>query len=158
MTEEVEILVNEDDGKKTTGTKRIELLQMAKGEYVVFVDDDDIVSSDYVESILKAIDSSPDAVGISGFFIRNTRVSRAEYSIHNEWNTTPNLETRPINHLCPVKREIAIQAGFPDIFRGEDRAYAERLKPLLKTEVRIDKEIYNYIIRPYTLDKYLRNH
>ena len=61
---------------------------------------------------------------------------------------------RPVNHLCPVRREIAMQARsisgkpFPEsgqiAWRGEDVAYAYALRPLLKTEWHIDRVLYNY--------------
>ena len=40
----VEMLAVCDSGEKTIGAKRNELLEAAKGDYVVFVDDDDMVS------------------------------------------------------------------------------------------------------------------
>jgi hypothetical protein len=50
-------------------------------------------------------------------------------------------------HLNPVKRELAIKVGFPDTSSGEDRKYGEDLRPLIKTEYRILKEIYFYNYR-----------
>lgn len=41
----VEIVTLYDDGKKSIGTKRNELIQMAKGDYVCFIDDDDDIGS-----------------------------------------------------------------------------------------------------------------
>jgi len=48
------------------------------------------------------------------------------------------------NHLMPVKRELAIKAGYPDKSFGEDAEYAQRLKPLLHTQRRIYKTLYYY--------------
>ena len=53
--DKVELLVLIDNKKRTLGAKRNEMIGLAKGEYVVFIDDDDLVSEDYVESILEAI-------------------------------------------------------------------------------------------------------
>jgi len=39
----------------TIGAKRNQLLHRAKGDYVAFVDDDDLVSSDYVNKVLSAV-------------------------------------------------------------------------------------------------------
>ena len=64
LTPEVEVLTEIDRGEKTIGEKRNILLERATGDYISFVDDDDIVAYDYVDSILRAIETSPDVVGI----------------------------------------------------------------------------------------------
>lgn len=40
-------------------------LKVAKGQYIVFIDSDDLVSDDYVAQVFKAIESEPDTVYIS---------------------------------------------------------------------------------------------
>ena len=40
-------------------------LKKAKGEYIAFIDSDDMVSEDYIEQILKAIETDPDTVYLS---------------------------------------------------------------------------------------------
>lgn len=40
-------------------------LQEAKGEYIAFIDSDDLVSDDYIDQIMKAIKSKPDTVYLS---------------------------------------------------------------------------------------------
>ena len=54
VTDEVEILTHSDDGRIPTGRKRNDLIKQAQGQYVVFIDDDDIVADTYVSDILKA--------------------------------------------------------------------------------------------------------
>ena len=44
--DEVEVVINRDNGEKSIGEKRNELLKEATGEYVCFVDDDDMVDDD----------------------------------------------------------------------------------------------------------------
>ncbi len=51
------------------------------------------------------------------------------------------------NHLNPVKREHALAIRFLEISIGEDRDYAKRLRPLLKTEEFMDARLYNYLLR-----------
>src|SRR5215467_9960671 len=64
----VEILVFEDGGQHSIGKKRNALLQRAAGRFVVFVDDDDDVSDDYVRLIAGALSKRPDVdcIGIKG--------------------------------------------------------------------------------------------
>ena len=40
-------------------------LDLAKGEYVTFIDSDDMVSDDYINKIFKAIESKPDIIFLS---------------------------------------------------------------------------------------------
>ena len=63
LTEDVEVIEQKDNKEISIGKKRQELLEKATGEYVVFIDDDDMISEDYVKSIIKALESEPDCVG-----------------------------------------------------------------------------------------------
>jgi hypothetical protein len=73
---------------------------------------------------------------------------RHNFKISNtfdSWFELNGVYYRTINHLCPVKRELALQVKFPrGINNGEDADYSNRLRPLLKTEVYINKDMYHY--------------
>lgn len=145
---DAQILTAFDRGETPTGTKRNHLLATATGDYIVFVDSDDKVSPLYVQSILAAIQHGPDCVGFKGYIYQKGR--RSEWIISN---ALPYVDAqiagktvylRHTNHIAPVRRELAIQAGFPDIYHGEDYEYSLRLKPLLKSEVFISDHLYHY--------------
>ena len=53
LTPEIEI-ITDSSMTYNIGTKRNKLLSLASGKYIVFLDDDDLIASDYVEKILKA--------------------------------------------------------------------------------------------------------
>lgn len=145
-----EIIDFADSGATATGTKRNKLLDLATGEYVVFVDDDDDINPQYLRLIFEALEDMPDVVGIKGvYFIDGTYQGIFEHSIeHKQWSTyAGNRYLRCPNHLNPVRTSLARQARFPDITMGEDHDYSTRLLPLLKTEKMIDKPIYNYLAR-----------
>lgn len=144
---EVEMIANIDSGQKSIGQKRNELLCAAKGEYIVFVDDDDWVSDDYVARILTAISQhSPDCCGIVGTInIRNAIKTKFVHSIkYDQWYNESGIYYRCPNHLNPVKKQLALTVGFQNLSKGEDYDYSLRLKPFLKTEVFIKKPIYYY--------------
>lgn len=146
--QDVEILTNIDSGEKSIGQKRNELLQAAKGNYVVFVDDDDLVSNNYVKSILTAISyNSPDCCGIEGeIFLNKNFKKKFMHSLrYKEWYEDENGFYRPPNHINPIKREIALDIGFENISHGEDKIFSEKILPFLKTEVYIKCPIYLYI-------------
>lgn len=128
------------------GTKRNKLLSRASGEYIVMVDDDDAVSHYYIDKILNAIESKPDCIGISGEITTNGRDCR-QWHISKEygsWYEKAGIYYRTPNHISPVRRELALQAGFPEIPFGEDHIYSMRLLPLLKTEIIIPGNLYYY--------------
>lgn len=150
-TDEVEIVALADSGELTIGAKRNLLLERAKGEYLAYVDDDDEVSSDYIETLLKAIESKPDCVSLRGVITwKGQNPELFEHSIKYEaYNTTDNpikYERFP-NHLNCIKSSIAKQFKFPETSFGEDTDFAVQLKDsgLLKKEIFVDKVLYHYL-------------
>lgn len=142
---DVEILTDEEMGYNI-GTKRNLLLMRAQGEYIVFIDDDDQVSEDYVSKILAATSKKPDCMGISGKITFNGE-NEKQWHISKEygrWYEENGVYYRTPNHISPVRRELAMQAGFPEIANGEDYEYSMRLLPLLKSETIVSGNIYHY--------------
>ena len=128
------------------GTKRNKALKIMRGDYIVMVDDDDWVTSDYISKVLTAIESTPDCVGISGTMTTNGQ-NEQQWHISKDylrWHEAGGVYYRTPNHISPVRRELALQAGFPEIAHGEDYEYSMRLLPLLKTETKIEGNIYHY--------------
>jgi len=153
----VEVLVDQDNGEVAIGAKRNRLLEKAQGKFIAFVDDDDLVSGDYVYQILKLINEHPqmDVVGIS--LIMTTNDTDPEKSFHSiayrTWWDCPDSETgrkkyfRNPNHLNPVRRDLALRVKFPEKSHAEDRDYSARLLPLLHCEFCIKEPIYFYLNR-----------
>lgn len=151
---EVEVLVEVDSGEMTIGEKRNLLLDRSRGEYVCFIDDDDCVPADYVSAILKALTTRPDCVGFMVAFSQNgIDRGHAIHSLRFDRYGQRRLQGRKMeyertpNHLNPVRRELAMQVRFPDASWREDTDYAERLRPMLKSEVFIDRVLYHYLYR-----------
>ena len=147
----VEVLYLEDNKEMSIGTKRQKLLEMATGDWIVFFDSDDEPSSSYVSKILSAIENDCDCIGIRGFMTTNgtnrkSWVHRLGLEIKGDGITKVGEYdyTRPIIHFNPVKRELALKAGFKDLRYGEDMDYAKRLNPLLKKEYFIDSDLFHY--------------
>jgi glycosyltransferase involved in cell wall biosynthesis len=139
-----------DDMGGTIGEKRNRLLSDANGEYVAFIDDDDTVASDYVDTLLMALSTSPDCVSLRGVITWDgANPELFEHSIkYSAYATTTNpikYERYP-NHLNCIKASIAKQFKFPEINHGEDTDWATQIKEsgLLKKEVYIDKILYHY--------------
>lgn len=141
----VEIL-NDISMHYNIGAKRNSLLQLAKGEYIVFIDDDDHISPNYISLILEACKSGADCIGINGKITTNGYNER-QWFISKEyetWHEANGIYYRTPNHISPVRRELALQVGFPEVSFAEDAEYSQRLLPLLKSEVLISEPIYHY--------------
>jgi glycosyltransferase involved in cell wall biosynthesis len=152
ITDAVEVLTELDDGTRSIGEKRNALLDRASGEYICFVDDDDIVSSDYVDRILKATASRPDCVGMHLLHFVDGKLNGFTYhSIrYRGWHQAVDESTgymrfyRCPNHLNPVRRKHALKSRFPEVSYGEDRIYSFNLRKHLVTEEYILEPIYYY--------------
>lgn len=147
---QVEYLVDSTPrGIITTGCKRNELLRQAKGEYIAYVDDDDIVSVDYVGRILLAAKDQNDCIGMVGVL---RRIGKPDWTFRHSitvdrWckDKEKKIYFRTPNHLNPVKRRIADLIKFKNLTVGEDRDYSDRLRPFLKTETFLEGPIYFYL-------------
>lgn len=160
-TDDVEIIVMHDDPNRSmrmsVGEKRMWLLGSAPSEYVAFVDDDDTVSDNYVELILKALEQKPDVCAIRGI-VESVNGIKRNFVLSKQYDKIFSLKSddyqdntyyRYVSHLNPIRKEIAMQAGFPYQNRFEDNWYSLKLKPLLANsrEVLIPETIYHYYFR-----------
>jgi len=150
---EIEILSNSRMGI-STGKKRNELIKESKGEFIVFIDDDDEVYDWYVKEIYDCLKKNPkiDCVGINGIISFNGQ-NEKQWFISKEyghWYESRDFYYRTPNHISPVRRVIAMEIGFPDVHHGEDFSYSMGILPFLKYEEKIEKPLYHYkFIQPY---------
>lgn len=143
---DVEILYLGDNKKRTVGQKRNDLLALAQGKYVVFVDDDDDITDDYVAEILNGTNSDADVINFHVMCsVNGGEYRRVDYdaSFTRNSNKPTHYERQP-NHIMCIKKELAIKAGFPKKNVGEDDEFAKRLSRLLKTQAFIEKTLYYY--------------
>lgn len=130
------------------GQKRNRMIEKAKGLFLVFIDDDDDISENYVELIVNSIKLNPnvDAVGMRGKISFNGGGEK-KWIISREckkWYEENNVYYRTQNHISPVRSQIARKVGFSEKAHGEDFDYSMALIPHIKSEVFIDEELYHY--------------
>jgi len=148
----VEILYLLDNKMRSVGGKRQALLDIARGDYVAFCDDDDAVEHDYIREILGAINlSRPDVVtfdqlaDIGGYIgIVHCRLGQAEEC----FAPSPHVTPRDAWHFHAWRRSLAQCCKFPDLMDGEDYAWAKQARTLAKSEVHLDKVLHRYTFRP----------
>lgn len=147
----VEVLSVSDNGEMRIGEKRNCLLNLIRGEYFCFFDDDDEPSKDYIKKILEAIKTNPDCCSLYGVYtVNGENPELFEHSLrYKEWKTNvtecPKYE-RPPNHLNVIKTEIGINYKFIPVNHGEDCDWSMRIAKdeVLKTESVIEGVIYHY--------------
>ncbi len=139
-------------------------------EYVSFVDDDDMISEDYVYEIMKAINSGrPDHIGFWLDYWKDGQFrSRVEHSFrHSAWGHSwggrpyggENRELklwRDFTHIDPMKTSWARKGRFVRAgkMQAEDRKWCRQLRDrgfsraAGATEVFIDRSLYTYLWVP----------
>jgi glycosyltransferase involved in cell wall biosynthesis len=119
----------------STGAKRNKLLSIADGAYVMFIDDDDMVSPDYIETLYPVL--KPYAYDLVTFDVHYTDTEGEDYICKYDDGA------RNPAHIHAWKREL-IQAPFPDVKAGEDMSWVKKNLPYVTTRYNIDKVLYDY--------------
>ena len=137
---DIELLINNKSG--TVGEKRQWCLEHAKGDYINFVDDDDLVAHDYIEKIYPLLDGV-DYVGFMLQHYRNGEKMKPTYHSleYDTWFEDEDGWYRGVSHLNPIKLEIAKQGAFSGEY-GEDFRWAQLVHP--KTSHYINEPMYFY--------------
>jgi glycosyltransferase involved in cell wall biosynthesis len=159
----VEILVLLDNRSKSISEKRNDLLQMARGKYIAFLDDDDAVSKDYMSKILTAIDENDvDCISFNQWCSINGEPMDVEFGIGNPhgqlWRDEDGFLgdiKRPPYHMCLWRREIAQSEAFNPVYgangqSSEDIDWLMRLYPKIQTEHHIEDALHGYIYSSQT--------
>lgn len=131
---------------------RQRMVLAATTPYVSFVDDDDLVSPDFVESILAALDYGPDYVGfLVQCYSNGVPTGIADHDLkHGAWsNPKGGRYLRDISHINPIRTGIARHADFRKAARGrpEDRAWVDQIRKaaLLVHQEKVDRIMYHYL-------------
>ena len=158
LQNEVQILSFCDTKDISVGEKRNILLNQSNGRYVCFIDDDDEISPDYLIKIISALESNADVITFCGDYVENNlRTAFSISMVHRGNFNDSNIFYRLPNHLCPVKREIALSCLFTHKNYGEDSDYAEKINQHIKNEFHIQEKLYFYLYNANTSQTALHN-
>lgn len=152
-----------NNGERPVGEVRQDLLDHATSDYVCFVDDDDLVSMDYVLRITMAMEYEPEYVG---FIVRIYQEGRPwKKAYHNlayggfgKGKDGVSLY-RDITHLNPILTKIAQQASYRDAPPGsaEDMHWINQIRGKVKQQHYINKILYHYYYSRNSSSQVLRN-
>lgn len=142
-------------GARTVGEKRDELVRMARGEYVAFCDDDDLISDNYITHLTSAILSvkgSPDVITFRQRVTYCGETGEVEFGLGNinEPFTPGAITKRSPWHVCAFKASIAKAHHFPPSNYGEDWAWARHACADCTSSVHIPTVLHHYIHDPAT--------
>lgn len=146
---DIELIALFDNKKRSIGKKRDEMLSLAKGEYLVFVDDDDRLSPDYVKDIMSTLYANPDTdcVVFDCICKVNSGPDKlCKYGIEFEYGDIlgdKEWRGKPA-HTMVYKSSIAKRHRFTDIGNGEDIDWVKRACQDIRIQTRIDKVLYYY--------------
>lgn len=141
---EIEIVAFWNNGEYSIGDIRQALLEDAKGEYICFVDDDDMVPDWYCDEIISHL--GKDYVGFEvELFNEDKKMPRVYHSIrYGVWHNDETGYYRGVTHLNPIKRQLALLGSFGSQGIGEDESWSRTVTPHVRTENYIDKVMYYY--------------
>lgn len=143
----VEHIVLVDNKRRSIGGKRQSLLDIARGEYVAFVDDDDDVSDDYVKEVIDRCYSGADVITFEQDATVNGKTGRiifdATCRIDEPWKAGATARRRPW-HVCAWKRTLAQQCVFTEVNYGEDAAWVDQAAPMARSHLHIPKVLHYY--------------
>lgn len=134
------------DGGLSIGEKRDSLLNRSFSEYICFLDDDDNIAPNYVETLLRLCNEGKDVCTFKSLFMCDGYWTIIDMGLNNDnQQATPDSEVkRNVWHVCPIKRDIAINYSFSDLNHNEDWTWMEQVLKDIKTEAKSNKIIHNY--------------
>jgi len=147
----VEILALFDNRRWTIGAKRQTMLNIARGRYFAFLDDDDSVAPDFVQAILDAIAAQPDADVIL-YQTMCVRPGKPDYICHYDKSIKkPVFDKEPHKvyygppaHHHIWRTEFGRQFSFPDQNVGEDFAWTLAARTHIRAQHKIERPLYWY--------------
>jgi hypothetical protein len=171
LADKVQLIIERDGGLIPIGGKRNKCTIRSNAEYVISIDDDDIITNDYLTQIIEKIEANPDVdcVTIEAktfiddklyshiIYQHDPSTDRGQFYENEDCNTGLKIMKKSPGHLCAIKRKYMLQVPFPVIWgngggrkqradNGSDVQQLLNLKnsKLIKTAVHINKPVYFY--------------
>jgi len=135
-----------DNRQRSIGAKRQALVDIARGKYIAFVDDDDDVSGDYVARLLAAAETNADVITFKQRAIYNGLESEVHFGIRNQDGpfNPGGITLRAPWHICAWKREVVANCLFGESNYGEDLVWCQQARKRVRTAHHIDAVLHTY--------------
>lgn len=134
------------EGGLSIGSKLNGLLSKAQGKYVCVLHDDDNVSPNYIETLVRLCHRNADVVTFRNITKLDTFWTTVDMSIfYPNDQASPMFEIRRTAwNICPVKTEFAKQFKYSDSNYGEDADWMTNVLTLCTTEAKTDAILHEY--------------
>lgn len=146
----IEILVDGSkkflDGGLSIGKKREALVQRATGVYLCFLDDDEGISPNYLETLVRLCNESPDVVTFKNISKMENYWTIIDMSLEfqNEQARPNDIVRRRPWHICPVKTHLAKMYEFSDSNYGEDFEWMDKVLSHCMVEAKTNAVLHEY--------------
>ena len=147
---DVEVLMLCDNKRRSVGLKREALVQISRGDYVAFVDDDDDVADDYIASIVphakRLAGSTVDVIIFDTLVTLNDGpdvICRHDLGFPNE-QYNPAGFRRPPWQMHAWCGPLARTTPFPDLNCGEDWPWCEAMLKHVRGAYKIYRVLHHY--------------
>jgi len=142
----VEHLILSDNRKRSIGAKRQALLDIARGQYIAFVDDDDDIEDYYVEELLTAAASGADVITFMQSATYNGKKSVVDFQLGqgDQYFNPGSITIRDAWHVNAWRRSRVAHCQFGEANYGEDLTWCQQARRMAKTTVHIPKILHFY--------------
>lgn len=149
------------DGGLSIGKKRESLVQRAEGKYLCFLDDDEDIAPNYVETLVRLCQLDTDVVTFRNLTKTDFYWTVVDMSLKNPVNeeaTPERIVKRKPWHICPVRSEYAKKYQFENSNYGEDWKWFEQVLKHCDTEAHTDAilHVYNHSAKTSESDKIIK--
>lgn len=152
---DLEVLVLMDNCRRPLGTKRNELMQLARGKFVCHIDDDEMISDDFAAKLLPLLRSCHEETDLVAYDAKVTIDGGTPFRVRTymdypvdpvqlrEDGTYGDIR-RPPWHWCAWRRELAVDFEFPTKYYGEDWAWLVQVTPNVRRWEKIDEMLFHH--------------
>jgi len=143
---QVEHLILSDNRTRSIGAKRQSLLDIARGQYIAFVDDDDGIADNYVQELLAAAASGADVITFLQHAIYNGKQSVVDFQLgQGDHGFVPGgITIRDAWHVNAWRRSRVAHCQFGETNYGEDLTWCLQARRMVETTVHIPKILHFY--------------
>lgn len=133
-------------GGPLIGEKRQSLIERASGQYVCFLDDDDNISPQYVETLLRLCNHGADVCTFRNISKFDNYWCVVDMGLNNpnEQAHDRDIVYRKPWHICPVRKEFADKHIVPSMNYGEDWKWFEKVLSHCTSEAKTNNILHQY--------------
>lgn len=134
------------NGGPPIGEKRTDGLQIAQGKYVCWLDDDDDIAPNYVETLLRLAMADADVLTFNSLTVFNDywAVVQMNLDFTKDEQMFPGIVHRRPYHVCAWKREKVKDLVFPSTNVDEDTSFVKDALLYCKTQSKTEAILHKY--------------